>query len=164
MKQSQRAQRRERHKARSWRQAPFNLVALMDIFTILVFFLLVNSSDIQDVSVPKSVDLPDSIADIEPKDTPTVLVTAENIQIDGTVVAQLDALLEESGLLIQALHDAITSQAHVADVSPDRGEITILSDRTIPYHVLKRVIATCSNAGYGRVSLAVMQSHGQEGG
>lgn len=164
MKQSRRAQRMERHNARAWRQPPFNLVALMDIFTILVFFLLVNSSDIQDISVPRSVDLPDSIADIDPNDTPTVMVTREDIQLEGAVVAQMEPLLlEEGGLIIQALRDAIVSGAESEDASKDRGEITILSDRTIPYRVLKKVIATCTDAGFGRVSLAVMQAPAQEG-
>lgn len=164
MKQSNRAKRMERQNNRGKRQPSFNLVALMDIFTILVFFLLVNSSDIQDISVSRAVELPDSIADIDPNDTPTVLVTSHEIQIEGTTVAQIDELLlEDEGLIIRALHDAITGLAGSDDAARKLGEVTILSDKAIPYRILKKVIATCTDAGFGRVSLAVMQAQGQEG-
>lgn len=156
MKKSRRALRMEKQNERARRSPSFNLVALMDIFTILVFFLLVNSSDVQEISAPSSVSLPESTAEAPPKDTPTVLVTAKNILVDGQSVAEVDALLKEDGLVIQSLRQALgTSNGDGS--SGDRGEITILGDRVIPYPVLKKVMATCTDAGFGRVSLAVMQ-------
>lgn len=154
MKKSRRALRMEKQNERARRSPSFNLVALMDIFTILVFFLLVNSSDVQEISAPSAISLPESTAEEAPKDTPTVLVTAKDILVDGQPVAAVDALLEEDGLVIQSLRQALAT-----DESPvgDRGEITILGDRVIPYPVLKKVMATCTDAGFGRVSLAVMQ-------
>jgi biopolymer transport protein TolR len=156
MKKSRRAQRMDQQNDRARRSPAFNLVALMDIFTILVFFLLVNSSDVQEMSSPKSVDLPESIADTAPHDTPTVLVTARDIQVDGKSVAQVEPLLSDDALIIQSLRQALAGGGEGADKA-DRGEITILGDRTIPYQVLKKVMATCTEAGFGRVSLAVMQ-------
>lgn len=161
MRQSHRALRMERQQAKSRRQPAFNLVALMDIFTILVFFLLVHSSDVQEISLPKSVDLPESITDTAPHDTPTVLVTSSEIQVGGQSIAQLEPLLSEEALIIQALRDALASQQGEAD--GDRGEITIMSDRMIPYRVLKKVMATCADAGFGRISLAVVQKPSQGG-
>jgi biopolymer transport protein ExbD len=162
MRQSRRAQRMERQNRKSRRQPAFNLIALMDIFTILVFFLLVNSSDVQDISLPKSVDLPESIADVSPNNTPTVLVTSSEIQIGGRSVAQIEPLLSNDATIIQSLRDALAgSRPNTAQ--GDRGEITILSDRATPYRVLKKVMATCADAGFGRISLAVMQKPGQGG-
>lgn len=163
MKPPRRAQRRERQNGRGRWQPSFNLVALMDIFTILVFFLLVNSSDIQDISIPSAVDLPDSTASTDPNETTTVLVTGDEIQLEGAAVARIEALLDEDEeLIIQALRDAIADRAEADGVAARHGEITILSDKTIPYRIMKRVIATCTDAGFGRVSLAVMQAQGEE--
>lgn len=161
MRQSRRAQRQERQQSHSRRQPAFNLVALMDIFTILVFFLLVNSSDVQEISLPRSVDLPESIADTTPHDTPTVLVTSREIQVGGQAVAEVESLLSEEAIIIKALRDALASQS--GDDASDRGEITIMSDRSTPYHLLKKVMATCADAGFGRISLAVVQKPSQGG-
>ncbi|HEX5514372.1 MAG TPA: biopolymer transporter ExbD [Gammaproteobacteria bacterium] len=163
MKQSRRAQRMDRRNAWTRRLPPFNLVALMDIFTILVFFLLVHSSDVQDISLPKIVDLPESIAKTSPHNTPTVLVTSSDIQVGGRTVAQIEPLLNHDALVIQALRDALTSSQSGTE-TVDRGEITILSDRTTSYQILKKVMATCADAGFGRISLAVMQQPTSQGG
>ena len=39
----------------------------------------------------------------------------------------------------------------------DSQEVTILADRTVPFNVIKRVMSTCTNEGYARISLAVLQ-------
>ena len=163
MLQLRRAQRRERRHGRGRRLPPFNLVALMDIFTILVFFLLVHSNDVQEISLPKAVDLPESIADTSPHETPTVLVTSSEIQIDGQPIAAIEPLLGEDALIIAALREALTSQQAAGGEDGDRGEITIMSDRGTPYRILKKVMATCADAGFGRISLAVVQKPDQGG-
>jgi len=35
--------------------------------------------------------------------------------------------------------------------------VTIMGDKEIPYSLLKKVMATCTSADYGKISLAVMQ-------
>jgi biopolymer transport protein TolR len=162
MKKSRRAQRMEQQNARARRSPAFNLVALMDIFTILVFFLLVNSSDVQEISSPRSVNLPESVADTNPHDTPTILVTQDVIQIDDQSIAEVQPLLSDDAPIIQALRDALAAGSPDGGIS-DRGEITILGDRTIPYALLKKVMATAADAGFGRISLAVVQKANQGG-
>ena len=58
-----RAARMERHHKRHQRNVTLNLVSLMDIFTILVFFLLVNSGDVQTLPNAKDMALPESVAE-----------------------------------------------------------------------------------------------------
>lgn len=55
MKQSLRAKRMAKHHRRLNQAPKMNLVSLMDIFTILVFFLLVNSSDVEVLQTDKSI-------------------------------------------------------------------------------------------------------------
>jgi biopolymer transport protein TolR len=162
MRKSRRAQRMEQQNARVRRAPAFNLVALMDIFTILVFFLLVNSSDVQEISAPRAVELPESIADSRPDETPTVVVTQDDILIDGKSVAQVSALLNDDALVIGTLRDALAA-GNPQPAGGDRGEITILGDRSIPYQLLKKIMATATDAGYDRISLAVVQKASQGG-
>ena len=66
MKMSRRAKRMDRHHVRNSRHPRFNMISLMDIFTILVFFLLVNSAEVQ-VTSTKAIKLPESVAEEKPR-------------------------------------------------------------------------------------------------
>ena len=165
---SRRAVRMERHHKRSGRMAGINLVSMMDIFTILVFFLLVNSSDGEVLPAIKSVRLPESVAEARPRETVVITVSGTDVLVQGEVVARVARLLEESAEISAALKAALEdrNRRDAADtpVEPPGGrEATIMGDRTIPYRVLKKIMATCTRAGYGRISLAVMQRQPGDG-
>ncbi|MFQ5486980.1 MAG: ExbD/TolR family protein [Gammaproteobacteria bacterium] len=164
MEKSRRAQRMARHHKRSRRQAPLNLVSLMDIFTILVFFLLVNSSDVDVLPSAKTIELPQSIAEEKPRETVVVLVTDEDILVQGRKVASVSAALAERGPSITALQGALERQAARTLRRRDSAgpEVTIMGDREIPYRLLEKVMISCTLARYGKVSLAVMQKGGEE--
>jgi biopolymer transport protein ExbD len=161
MSQSGRAKRMERHHRRA-RPASLSLVSLMDIFTILVFFLLVNQSEVQALDVPKNIELPESMAIARPSETVVVMVTPEQILVQGRPVANTREVDAQADMLIQPLRDALKAQTDrflrasaQADIAGR--EITILGDKTVPYRVLKKVMATCTDADYGKLSLAVLQ-------
>ena len=145
-----------------------NLVSLMDIFTILVFFLLVNSSDGEVLPSAKSVELPESIAEEKPRETVVVMVTGREGLVQGKVVATVERLLKQpagsSPELKQAL-EAINARAlrRQAASGPASRVATIMGDREIPYRLLKKVMASCTAAGFGRISLAVLQKPPREG-
>ena len=164
MEKSRRAQRMARHHKRNRRAAPLNLVSLMDIFTILVFFLLVNSSDVEVLPNAKSIELPQSVAKEKPRETVVVLVTDDEILVQGHKVSSVSAALAEAGPVIKPLKQALERQAARSlrrgnGVGP---EVTIMGDREIPYRLLKKVMVSCTLARYGKVSLAVMQKSGEE--
>ncbi|MBA1146442.1 biopolymer transporter ExbD [Ectothiorhodospiraceae bacterium WFHF3C12] len=168
MKKSRRAKRMERHHQRNRRRVGLNLVSLMDIFTILVFFLLVNSSDVQEMPSHKAIKLPESVAEQKPRETVTVMVTADDILVQGRRVAGTAEALAAEALVIEPLKAALEDQAERRLIKSDdpnasRGEVTVMGDKSIPYRVLKRVMATVTEAGYGKVSLAVMQKGEQKG-
>lgn len=167
MKQSRRAKRMERHHRRNRLRAGLNLVSLMDIFTILVFFLLVNSADVQEIPSTKAIKLPHSVAEQKPRETVIVMVTDQDILVQGErVAATSDA--RGKGLIIKPLQRALEAQAERRLVKSDdptasKGEVTVMGDRSIPYSLLKQVMATVTEAGYGRVSLAVIQKAERKG-
>jgi biopolymer transport protein TolR len=161
MSQSNRAKRMERHHKRA-RPASLNLVSLMDIFTILVFFLLVNQAEVQQLDVPENIKLPESMASQRPSETVVVMVTPDDILVQGARVASTKEVDAAKDLIVAPLRDALKQQSDRilrAQAAADIGarEITVLGDRTVPYRVLKKVLATCTSADYGKLSLAVVQ-------
>jgi biopolymer transport protein ExbD len=162
MKQSRRAKRMERHHKRNKGTPTFNLVSLMDIFTILVFFLLVNTGEGEVLPSTKNVALPESIAEQKPRQNVVVMVTQHDILVQGTRVASIDELNSAGTLEIGALVAALEQQnqrrllvdTHGKQVPP---EVTIMGSKDIPYQLLKKVMASCTEAGYGKISLAVLQ-------
>ncbi len=162
MRKSVRAQRMERRHERGKKGVALNLVALMDIFTILVFFLLVNSSDVETLPNAKDIQLPQSIAEEKAKESVVILISEEDILVQGSPVAKVADVLKLKGNDIPQLRQALLSQndrvmrRESQDDIADR-EVTIMGDKDIPYRLLKKVMATCTMADYGQISLAVLQ-------
>jgi len=164
---SRRADRMNRHHKRAGRNTGINLVSLMDIFTILVFFLLVNSSDGEVLPTQKSVKLPESVAEEQPRMALVVMINDTDIMIHGKVITSTEAVLtagSESPDLLKTALQAELGKAARQDKNgkPLRHEATIMGDRDIPYKVLKQVMASCTEAGFSRISLAVLQKPLQE--
>ena len=162
MVKSQRAKRMDKHHKRNKRSGALNLVSLMDIFTILVFFLLVNSSDVEVLPNAKDVQLPESIAEQKAKETVVILIGEHEILVQGAPVARVDEVMALQGNDIPALRQALKSQndrvlrREAQDDIAGR-EVTIMGDKDIPYRLLKKVMATCTQSDYGQISLAVLQ-------
>ena len=162
MKMSDRAKRMAKRNKKGKRAVTLNLVSLMDIFTILVFFLLVNSQQVEVLPNAKDLELPESIAEQKSRETVVIMVTDEQILVQGEVVATVADVMAQEELVIPGLKSALQSQTDrvlrrdaVAEIE-DR-EVTIMGDKALPYRLLKRVMASCTAADYGQISLAVLQ-------
>lgn len=162
MVKSQRAKRMDRRHQRSRRLVSLNLVSLMDIFTILVFFLLVNSANVEVLPNAKQIQLPESIAEEKARETVVILISEEDIIVQGEPVAKVAEVMARRGNDIPELRQALKSQndrvmrREMQDDIAGR-EVTIMGDKDIPYRLLKKVMATCMASDYGQISLAVMQ-------
>ena len=162
MVKSGRAKRMAKHHKRNRGAGALNLVSLMDIFTILVFFLLVNSSDVETLPNTKDLQLPESIAEEKAKETVVILIGEEDIIVQGTPVAKVADVMKIKGNDIPALREALVSQndrvlRREAQENIEGREVTIMGDKEIPYRLLKKVMATCTASDYGQISLAVLQ-------
>ena len=162
MVKSARAKRMEKHHRRNKGAGVLNLVSLMDIFTILVFFLLVNSSDVQTLPNAKDMQLPESIAEKKPEENVVVLIGKTDILVQNKPVAKIADVMATKGNDIPALREALLAQndrvlrREAKDDIAGR-EVTIMGDKEIPYRLLKKVMATCTASDYGQISLAVLQ-------
>lgn len=136
-----------------------NLVSLMDIFTILVFFLMLNSGDVEILQPDESIQLPQSTAALKPNEVPVIKLTNDSILFSGKVLVAIDALSEGKGVpqLEQALmaFDA-AEEARKIDHSEQKKikGVSIMSDGSVNYSVLKRVLYSSAQAGYRDIGLA----------
>jgi biopolymer transport protein ExbD len=134
----------------------------MDIFTILVFFLLVNTSDVEVLPNAKDIQLPQSIADAKAKESVVILIGDVDIIVQGEPIAKVADVMNSKGNDIPELRQALLSQndrvlrKEAQDDIAGR-EVTIMGDKDIPYRLLKKVMATCTASDYGQISLAVLQ-------
>ena len=167
MVKSARAKRMDKHHARNKGTATLNLVSLMDIFTILVFFLLVNSSDVETLPNAKDLQLPESIAEEKAKETVVILIGEEDIIVQGVPIVKVADVMALKGNDIPELRQALKSQndrvlrREAQDDIAGR-EVTIMGDKEIPYRLLKKVMATCTESDYGQISLAVLQKSSEK--
>lgn len=168
MKQSVHARRMAKHHKRAKSQPKLNLVSLMDIFTILVFFLLVNSSEVEVLQTNKSIKLPESVAEKKPENTLLVMVSSESIIINGRALADVAAVLDSADEQIAPLKQELDYLAARKPLSPAEQEagrdITIMGDAEIPYTLLKKIMTTSAQSGYRNISLAVTQVPADEAG
>ena len=181
--------RRMKRMARSRRKKSpgMNLTSLMDVFTILVFFLLTNTSNNEALEPPKVITLPDSIVESKPRETVTLMVTDEEILVEAKSVIATADVIDSEETIIEAIKQAmileldkailvakaeskIQEREDTAVVEGDEAselpaelppEVNILADRTIPFSLLKKVMSSCTEAGYSKVSLAVIQKAAQ---
>lgn len=153
--------RRMKRMARAGRNrvAGLSLTSLMDVFTILVLYLLVNQSSGTVLDPPKNIKLPDSIVEALPRETVVVSVSDEEVVVKGVMVATVQEILENKDDLIEPIRERM---AQIKDSARDQEaeknvEVTILASRNVHFKVLKRVMASCTSAGYTKISLAVNQ-------
>ncbi len=168
MKQSLRARRMEKHHRRQKQQTKLNLVSLMDIFTILVFFLLLNSSDVEVLQNDKTITLPDSVAEQKPGTTLVVVVNHQDVLVGGRSVAKVEEILLNPATEIESLSRELDYQASrsnpLLDKDAKQGRaVTIMGDESVPYELLKKVMTTCAGADYRNISLAVTKIASEAG-
>ncbi|MEM6708616.1 MAG: biopolymer transporter ExbD [Pseudomonadota bacterium] len=152
---SSRHQRNRRDKQRQ-KPAALNLVSLMDIFTILVFFLMVNSSEVEVLQTSSDIKLPDSTSEQRPENRLTVSVSADDIVVQGRAVARVDELRDSEEPMIDGLREELIYQAERKGEVPEGGfQVTIMGDQALPYWLLKKIMLTCQDVDFARISLAV---------
>ena len=164
MKHSMKANRMARHHARNNKKSALNLTSLMDIFTILVFFLMVNSSDVQVIKNTDTIEMPKSIADVKPKDGIMLIqIDANSITIDKDVVAlveEVSASEEEEIASLKPYFERYSKpEADYTEEEKALGlPVAVQGDKAVPYVVLRKVMATAAKENFRDIGLAVSQT------
>ncbi len=150
------------HKRRGDKSASLNMVSLMDIFTILVFFLLVSAADSEILPSPKAIKLPESTTDKRPKENIIIMVNKNTLLLQGKIIADTRKITKSKNPVIADLvqHlkrlDEKSRQDKKSRPASKRG-VTIMGDKQLHYQLLKKIMLSCATAKYSNISLAVMQ-------
>ncbi|MBD3645924.1 MAG: biopolymer transporter ExbD [Pseudomonadales bacterium] len=163
MRSSRRLKRMSRNRGKITK---LNLTSLMDVFTILVFFLLVNSGSVEVMEAPKEVTLPESKVETKPRETVVIFISPSEVLVQGRKVAQTVEVLNGDRSTLQPiatrladLRDNIVGPSTMAVARSQ--EVTILADKEVPFIVIRRIMSACTQEGYENVSLAVVQKASQ---
>ena len=157
MSASLRSRRMRRNHQRMTQQPKLNLVALMDIFTILVLFLMVNNGDVEVLQPDQNITLPESGSEQRPELALIIKITADDILVGGRSIQGIGTALAQPETSLQALAEELQNQAAgLSRRERDLGRaVIIMGDRGTPYKLLKRIMTTCAESGYRDISLAV---------
>jgi biopolymer transport protein ExbD len=143
-----------------------NLTPLMDVFTVLVFFLMINSATVETLQQPKQIKLPESVVEAKPRETVVIFVGTDEVLVQGVRVARIadiqateNAVVEPISVRLAELSESVIGLSTQAVAESQ--EVTVLADKSVPFSVLKKIMATCTVQGYTRVSLAVVQKSAQ---
>jgi len=166
MSMPKRARRMELHQLRRNRDVELNLIPLIDIMSVMVAFLLVYSADVEVIQNSKGVQIPQSIAEEKPKESVVVMITKDQLFVQGELVTSIEEIRAARTPQVDAL-SAVLARPMLEGVAVTEGlasrEITVLADKSLPYEVVKRVMTTCTREGYGRISLAVLEKETTQG-
>jgi biopolymer transport protein TolR len=161
MSMSRRARFMLQHQMRNRVEGQLNLIPMIDILSVMVSFLLVYSTNVEVVQNSKGIEIPQSISQRQPRTTVVVMLTKDQLFVQGELVTTMAEIQATPGDNIEPLRAALkrpmlvgqeTTEADLAD-----REITVMGDKSLPYEVLKKVMRTCTDADYGRISLAVLE-------
>ena len=151
-----------RHRKHRHGASHFALVPFIDMMTILVVFLLAHTADVDILPNTKNISIPQSISDRKPDAAVVIMVTKDSVYVDGQLVGSINDLVANQGPFFAPLKTALVAQnnrslktAEQTDIA--KREVTIMGDKSTPYSVLKKIMLTCSEAEYGKVSFAVVE-------
>jgi biopolymer transport protein TolR len=146
-----------RHKA----DAELNLIPMIDILSVLVAFLLVYSTEVEVVQNSKGIEIPESIVTAKPRETVVVMLTKDELFVQGERVASIADVRASETLIIGPLSEALKRPRVIGQKMAERElaerEVTVMADKTLPYEVIKKVMSTCTDADFGKISFATIE-------
>jgi biopolymer transport protein TolR len=155
--------RQKRHRKRSHKSdGHLALIPFIDMMTIMVVFLLVHTADTDILPNTKNIQIPQSVAEKRPRETVVVMVTKDKIYVDGQLVGSVSDVESSNEPIIEPVKAALKGAAdrmlqYTARQDITEREVTIMGDKSLPYELVKKLMATCTEADYGKVSLAVVE-------
>ncbi len=156
----------KRHRRRTKRGLVenLNLTSMMDMFTIILLFLLMSySAEGEILTVAENLQLPQSISTKEPAGKLTIQVTSDEIIVEGVKLITVKEAVEGKDMLIVPLVEALNKNtkkiAFIAQSNSSlkfSGEVLVQGDKSIPFLLLEKIMYSCGQAGYNNISLAVV--------
>jgi biopolymer transport protein TolR len=138
--------------------AELNLIPLIDVMSVLVAFLLIYTADVDIVQNTKGVEVPQSTAETQAQQSVVVTITKEHLFVQGEVVAEIADIEASSEPLVESLRQVLDRPMLLGGgEGTQQREVTVIADKSLPFDLVRKVMATCTATTYGKISLAVLQ-------
>jgi biopolymer transport protein TolR len=149
------------NRAQPRQDAELNLIPLIDIMSVLVAFLLIYSVEVEPVQNSKGIEIPQSSAEVKAQHSVVVMITREHLFVQGEPVATIAEVQAMPTALVEPLREVLERPMLVSEMNDESAmadrEVTVIADKSLPFDVVRRVMATCTSSAYGKISLAVLQ-------
>ena len=146
--------------ARQQHEAELNLIPLIDVMSVLVAFLLIYTADVANVQNNKDVEIPQSTADTQAQQSVVVMITKDHVFVQGELVADVADVNASSEPLVEPLRRVLDRPMLLGsggEAGKATREVTVIADKSLPFELVRKVMATCTATTYGKISLAVLQ-------
>ncbi|MCK5328868.1 MAG: biopolymer transporter ExbD [Candidatus Latescibacteria bacterium] len=162
--------RSKKHRAKSSSGETLNLTSMMDMFTIILVFLLKSySATGKMITIPEGYTLPESIAEELPVLAVNISVDNEYIMVDDALRIRVDQCRTGYGppYIIDPLKQILLEKAAKQKLVVEKlgqsfeGEVNIMGDKDIDLDLLIKVMGTCGQSRFGKIKLLVSQSQSQ---
>lgn len=139
-----------------------NLTSMMDMFTIILVFLLKTySTEGMLIQPSEDITLPKSSIEKSPEVALDLVVSKEWIMVNHEPIIQVKDVVKQKEFLIKPLQEKLHLYAREAKRMEElygtkfSGKVTIQGDKSIPYKLLVKVMATCGKTDYPNMRLVV---------
>jgi biopolymer transport protein TolR len=150
--------RHTRHGKGGGSHGPLTLIPMIDMLTILVVYLLVHAADTEILPNTRNIKIPQSVSELKPREAMVVTVTRDMLYVNGDAVVSVAEVAGSQEPVVESLRAALGRQAgNLLPGTSDQREVTVMAEKSLPYAVLRKVVASCSAADYSKVSLAVVE-------
>lgn len=145
------------------------LTPLIDMFVILVVFLIMNFSATGElVSISKDITLPKAHVTSALERAPIIQISSNTVAIEGFKVGDSEEILRDPDLRIPSLTDKLQEMRKVDEMMHPgqafKGQIIINADRDVDFKLVRKVMFASADAGYAAFNYAVLQAGGAAGG
>ncbi len=147
------------------KKATLNLTSMMDMFTIILVFLLkAYTSEGQLIQPSDTLSLPKSTIKTQSETALNLVVSQDMIMVNDKPVIAMDDVVKQNDFLIAPLQSELLLYANKAKRMeeqfelPFSGKVIIQGDREIQYKDLVKVMATCGMSDYPNMRLVVYQA------
>jgi biopolymer transport protein TolR len=154
---SNRARRMVTHHLRNRAAGELNLIPMIDILSVLVSFLLVYSTEVEVVQNSRGIEIPQSIVTAKPRETVVVMLTTDELFVQGQKVADISELRASKDAVFRPLQQVLAKPRIAGSARDPQPEITVMADKSLPYEVLKKVMQTATSADFVKISFAAVE-------
>jgi biopolymer transport protein TolR len=150
--------RHARHGGGGGGHGPLTLIPMIDMLMIMVVYLLVHAADTEILPNSRNIKIPMSVSEQKPREATVVTVTRDMLYLNGVAIVSVADVGATQDPVVEPLRAALGREAaNVLPGASDQHEVTVLAEKSLPYAVLRKVVASCSAADYSKVSLAVVE-------